>query len=851
VKSRRIKRILFLLTFAVLTAVLILSSVMAALAWSDFTQSKTNDFRGTVGKTAVTLHKYEKDPDGNIVARPVASADFLLYKSNFDGTWTQTGGLYTTGASGKITVEKLNSGHYKFVEQAPGYGYAYDKDGGGGDIREYPFTVAADDAGGPAAVTVDAYNRRLQSGLEISKTVKTQDGSALRPEQINQEFTFTVNFSDGGTYECAVNSEKLTVKSGGAIALKHGEKAVFSSLPVGLYYEVLETAGPGYIISSAGNTGNIAAGKVSKAQFTNTAGKPGPQKTKVTVKKQVAGEIPEEEKGRAFGFTMAVNGEEVHFTLKSGEEKAFILDSGDTYGVKEDDPFAWGYIQSGIVNGAGTASAPEIAVSVTNTYVGGIQVTVGGEKTWDFGPGFTGQATGSHLLPASITVELLANGEAAQAAVVRPGKDGKWLYSFRAPKYDAQGKPVVYTVREVPVPGFNSSVTGNDIKNTWAEPATDAPAKVRKLIAGAAPSPADTFTFNMKAVTPDAPMPATAQIAVTGEGEANFGDIRFANAGIYVYEISEIKGAASCAYDETVYAMTVTVEEQDGKLSVKPAEYTKPGNSISGGAAEKYGIATFVNVYGGPGDPGDPGGADEIVLSGSKTWNHGGNPVASRPSSITVHIKDGGKTVAQAVITEADHWQWSFKLPRTRADGTAIRYSVDEAPVPGYTKAIDGYNLINTYDSSAPGTVTLNGKKTWNFGDAPATDRPGSITVYIMNGTKIAREITVTAADGWRWSAVLPQSDGKGDPVHYTVEEGTVPHYAHQADGYDLINTYKGQDYPGDPGPETGDGSDIWFWTFIMLASLTLFLALLLWGICNHQFGYKDKYDHKRQERGS
>lgn len=90
-------------------------------------------------------------------------------------------------------------------------------------------------------------------------------------------------------------------------------------------------------------------------------------------------------------------------------------------------------------------------------------------------------------------------------------------------------------------------------------------------------------------------------------------------------------------------------------------------------------------------------GGDEIVLRGKKTWNHGSNPIARRPASITVILKADGEVVTQRLITAAEHWSWAFRLPKHNGEGKEIVYTVDEARFEDYVKTVDGYNLINTY----------------------------------------------------------------------------------------------------------------------------------------------------------
>ena len=813
------KRRIFTLVTILLAVTLLFSSILTVFAWTDFTQSRTNEFRGTVEKTDVVLQKYEKNQDGTIISRPVKNAEFMLYRLGFDGSWQQIGGIFTTNASGKITVEKLSSGKYKFVEIRPGFGYEFDQIGGV-DVTEYEFEIRPEDAEGIGIVVVEAYNRRRQTSLEITKTVKIDENTILDPDKIAEimatEFEFTVNFSDGGTYSYRIDGgSSIPLKSGDTLRLKHGQKAVFENLPVGLYYEVFETSNPDFIITSSGSSGSLLPDETACANFTNIYGKPDPKKTKITVKKVVIGEIPDSEKDREFIFYISINGgAKQMFKLKNGESKTFELDSGDTYSITEEDPFGWGYVQTSAVDGMGTACEPDITITYINRYIGDIFVDIDGEKTWDLS-----QNPGAKL-PESIKIELIAGGKVVQTATVKPDADGKWNFHFSAPKYDADGAEIVYTIREVEIPGFVSAVDGFNIENRPVKSITTAPAKVRKTVTGKAPSPHETYEFNIKSLG-NAPMPTREKVSITGEGTANFGDIIFQAAGIFRYEISEkIGSTVNCTYDKTVYTMVVEIVELDGELSVKSVIYHKEdGTQID--------APTFTNHYS---DDRVPGGG-EVAISGTKTWNHGSNPVENQPKSITVKIMDGDKIAASAVITEADHWQWKFILPKFREDGkTEIKYTVDESEIPHYDKVIEGFDLINIHESVRVETTEIGGKKTWEFGDAPADDRPESITIFIKNGDKIVAKIDVSSDDNWAWSATLPKFDEHGKIIKYTVDEANVPHYSHSVNGYDIVNKYVGKDYPGD-GPSTGDSSNFGLWLMISATSLVLLICTILFNI--------------------
>ena len=58
--------------------------------------------------------------------------------------------------------------------------------------------------------------------------------------------------------------------------------------------------------------------------------------------------------------------------------------------------------------------------------------------------------------------------------------------------------------------------------------------------------------------------------------------------------------------------------------------------------------------------------------------------------------------MAQRLISAGDNWQYAFELRRYAQDGHEIDYRIDEEDIPGYTKEVYGYDLVNTYSGTGP-----------------------------------------------------------------------------------------------------------------------------------------------------
>lgn len=826
---------------SLLIIMMIFSSITAALAWSDFTQSKTNAFRGKVGKASVVLYKYDKE-NTNV---PIFDAHFELFMLNTDGTERQIGGTHATGVDGKIIIYGLSTGDYKFVETSPSYGYEYDKDDKGKDITEYSFEIDENDTLGEAIVEVFAYNVKKKGTFEIIKTVSGVNGASFEMslptgeenadpeeqtgvpdtedesefeieiednEQASEEefsaaespeesvsppvqspasgedhsFEFTVMFSSvkqDYKYKIVPGDDTLRSLEGNILHLKHGEKAVFEDVPVGVVYKVVEKYYPEYTTSSTGSQGTIKDDEVLKAEFTNTHGAPSNEVTELIIRKKVevqnGGVLPESEEDKAFNFSFVLNGvEPTRFSLnkENDYEHIILINSTDTYSIVEDDYFNEGYYISSVSHATGTGGGTEIIVEFTNVYFGTEWINISGTKTWALG------GVNDSVIPASIVVNLINEDldKIVETKIVTPNTDGEWKYSFIAKKLDDAGREIDYRVEEIVPDGFEPTYietgAGYDIFNTYTGIKD---ISVRKI------------WEHGKNETPPAEVKVQLYKDERAEGEKVV--LNAANEWMYTWE----NLPADSKY---------TVVEED--VDVPSGYYRHP---TSGSEANGFIIKnSFVDSN------------EELKISGSKKWIHKDNPRDKWPESVKIIIKKDDKEVASAVIGEKEHWTYEFLLPMFE-DGRQIIYTVDEEAVPGYTKSINGSNITNTYANGD--NIVIAGEKTWKHNDNPVASQPKSITVLVMVGDKVIEKKEVTAEDGWKYSFTMPkyEEDGKTE-IKYKINEANLKGYKGQVDGYDLVNTFEGKNYPGDDPSgklvKTGDSSNLLLWIMLIIIGL-------------------------------
>ena len=616
---------------------------------------------GQTGSLTVSKEVVDASPDG--------SADF---HKEF---------TFTAVIDGKEVSFALKHGESKTFPDLPvGTQYTvtetdYTVDGYVANIKTYTGTITGVEI--LRLPFVNTYQPQgAQGSLRITKEVV---GENPDPDKL---FTFEVEFSDGKGYPYSINGGEPVATTGPIITLqlKGGETATFEGIPEGVTYTVKETDPSGYWqdLSEAGGT---IIGDTAYVIFRNRVPDEPEQPATLIVKKQLAGESPEADKDKEFHFTLTVDGVEQEFTLKPGESKEFEIPAGSQYEVREDDYFQDGYALT-LENGTGTALPGQtVAVTATNTYIGEVQTEIKGEKTWELG----GHAV---TLPESITVQLKNGTIVVEKITVTPDEHGEWHYAFTAPKYDADGNEITYTVEELPVVGFIPAYNGFDIVNTYIPPVEIDPPVIEKVVEGEN-VPETEFAFLLRGEN-GAPMPegsdgSTKTLTITGSGEVEIGTFSFAAPGVYTYTLSELNtGAEGWTYDSTVYTLTFTVTLEDGALRASHT-LTKAGE-----AADK---ALFVNHYA----PEEP---DTVEISGTKTWNHGDNPTP--PESIIVYVYADGELAAQRLVTGKDGWKYAFELPKFAEDGHEIVYTVGEAEVPGYTAEIHGYDILNTYDPDLP-----------------------------------------------------------------------------------------------------------------------------------------------------
>ena len=320
--------------------------------------------------------------------------------------------------------------------------------------------------------------------------------------------------------------------------------------------------------------------------------------------------------------------------------------------------------------------------TITNTHTPET-TAVSVEKVWDDADDQDGKR------PDAVTVRLLADGQATGKTLTLNAANG-WAGSFSDLDVYNAGQPIVYTVEEDAVAGYQPSIAG-DAATGFTITNTHAP---------------ETITVSVQkdwndANDQDGKRPAEITVRLLADGQDTGKTLALNAANGWAGSFSDLD-----AYSEGV-AIVYTVEE-DAVAGYQP--------SITGDATAGF---TITNTH----------APETITVAGSKTWDDADNRSGVRPEEITIRLLANGEEVAgkARTVTAADGWAWRFTdLPKYE-NGQEITYAIVEDAVPGYTATVDGFDVTNTKDILS-GSLTVSKTVSGNAGD---TEREWAFTVWL------------------------------------------------------------------------------------------------------------------------
>ena len=388
-----------------------------------------------------------------------------------------------------------------------------------------------------------------------------------------------------------------------------------------------------------------------------------------------------------------------------------------------------------------TGNAAE-GFTITNSHTPAT-ISVEGTKTWVDNDNQDG------VRPASITINLLADGEIIKTVTVTA--EDNWAWSFEGlPQYKDHGTVIVYSVTEDAVEDYSTTYNGYDVTNTHTPEQTSV--TVTKVWQDS--NDQDGIRPNDITVKLLANGQDTGKTLVLSQGNGWTGSFT---------ELDKFQSGKAVEYSV--------------------AEVTVPGYEtvITGTAASGF---TVTNSH-------TPA---TVKVEGTKTWVDNDDQDGARPESITINLLADGEIIKTVTVTAEDNWAWSFEgLPQYKDHGTAIVYSVTENAVEDYSTTYNGYDVTNTH---TPAQTSVTVTKVWQDNNDQDGIRPNDITVKLLaNGQDTGKTLVLSQGNGWTGSFTELDKFQSGKAVEYSVAEVTVPGYetvitGTAASGFTVTNSH-------------------------------------------------------------
>ncbi|MBR4693316.1 MAG: Cna B-type domain-containing protein [Bacilli bacterium] len=412
-------------------------------------------------------------------------------------------------------------------------------------------------------------------------------------------------------------------------------------------------------------------------------------------------------------------------------------------------------------------NAKTFTIAYTNEHTPAV-VDVNGSKEWDD----DGDRDG--IRPTSIKITLTGTTEyedengnkvtetvkEAETKTVTAADNWSWSWP-NLPKFN-KGHEITYTISEEKVAGYNDpEVDGYNVKNTHKPSETSV--KVKKVWAD---------DNNRDLIRPT-------QVLITlYANDAEYGQ--------YPVTINDAINANE--WEITIDHLPLNDKGKVITYTAKEKVVSESETDVPAGYTESHSGTTVTNTH----------TPEPTQISGKKVWKDDSDRDGKRPTSITINVydEDDKTTIVKSETVSGNNTdeEWSYtisglnKYKNVNGERKTINYVVDEVLPAGYTKAIDGTTITNTYNTEKKNIPV---SKTW-VDEKGENYRPTSITVNLLaDGVKVD-ETVLSDENEWKHTFEnLPVNKNHGTgTVTYTVEE---------------VETQQIKDYYDVTYPETGE----------------------------------------------
>ena len=376
----------------------------------------------------------------------------------------------------------------------------------------------------------------------------------------------------------------------------------------------------------------------------------------------------------------------------------------------------------------------------TNTHIPET-VTVTVDKVWDDSENQDG------LRPDTIHIKLVSNGIAKDAYL---DADSNWHLEFEGlPKYRDHGILNEYSVQEVDVDGYTSTVTTED-----------------------------GYAFTIK----NDHVPAVIDIPITEEwiDDNNRDGLRPSSHTVILTDgintIEEIvldkdNGYGTVLKDMPKYKNGVEIDYQIKDFKVDG--YTT--NIIKGDSVKDFKV-TNTHV------------PEMVTVTVTEGWHDQSDYDKIRPEEIALTLTGSDGNVYEKTVNK-ETWTAVFSDLPKNSNGEQIIYTLTQEGIKGYSTTItnnqtDTITVINRHEPVKAITVTV----TWNDENNKDSIRPDKVTVKLTDGTTVVSTKEVKN-DSWKHIFEdIPAFNGS-DKVSYTITQDAVNGYTTEIKASDDGNT--------------------------------------------------------------
>lgn len=370
------------------------------------------------------------------------------------------------------------------------------------------------------------------------------------------------------------------------------------------------------------------------------------------------------------------------------------------------------------------------------------EVEVSGEKKWNDNNDQDG------LRPKQVTVILYADGKEYERQNVSEGDN--WTYKFTELPKNNQGKEIVYTVKEVPIPGYTLKVDDTTLTNSHTPSEIDIVGEKK---------------WN-DANDQDGQRPEKIYVNLLADGQ-------------------QIERQVVTAANNWKYEFRNLPEYQNGKKIV----YNVTEDEISEYSTvvddSKLDSVKITNSY-------TPKKTSRSII---KLWNDEEDQDGKRPISIQVQLYANAEKQGPAVtLDESNNWEYTWLDLDERKGGKPIVYTAKEVGTPkDYTVTVNeetpGTFIMKNYHK--PETVKVKGEKRWDDANNQDGVRPEAIKVNLIADGELMAEKIVTSETDWKYTFTdLPKYKNQGQLIEYKVTEEVIAEYSTEIEGTTINNKH-------------------------------------------------------------